>query len=97
MSSTGAKYSLKKTIWAKQIRIAPDLKTPLCLAVRLYGCLWSKGLVSYTMPPNDIYEKTYYEGELENDGFNNGNDIILYMNSIKKQKLKVPVDLVLKW
>lgn len=87
MTSTGDKYSLKHSIWANQIRVVPILDTPICLTVQWYGCLWSEGLISYTMPPNDIGEKDYYDGELENDLLKNGNVIISQYK--KKQKLNM--------
>lgn len=84
MSQTGNKYSLKQSIWASKIRITPILETPICLSVQLYGCLWSEGLVSYTMPPNDIGEKDYYDGELENGVLKNGNNVSSCIFRIKK-------------
>lgn len=49
------KNNLNPPIWASKIRFIPysSHRRTLCMRVELYGCYWSVGVVSYTMPNGD--------------------------------------------
>ncbi|XP_011501305.1 PREDICTED: discoidin domain-containing receptor 2-like [Ceratosolen solmsi marchali] len=50
-----AKHELDPPIWASKIRFLPydsHMRT-VCMRVELYGCYWSDGVVSYSMPQGD--------------------------------------------
>lgn len=62
------KQDLDSPIWASKIRFYPYSyhKRTVCLRVELYGCKWTDGIVSYTMPQGDkrgpnweFYDSTY--------------------------------------
>ncbi|XP_060535440.1 discoidin domain-containing receptor tyrosine kinase B-like [Cylas formicarius] len=49
------KTQLDPPIWASKIRFIPysSHKRTVCMRVELYGCRWSDGIVSYSMPQGD--------------------------------------------
>ncbi|CAH1133084.1 unnamed protein product [Ceutorhynchus assimilis] len=69
------KTMLDPPIWASKIRFLPysSHKRTVCMRVEVYGCKWSDGIVSYSMPQGDrkgnsweFYDFTYdghWDGE----------------------------------
>lgn len=51
----GAKRHLDPPLWASKIRLYPysHHKRTVCMRVELYGCRWTDGIVSYSMPQGD--------------------------------------------
>ncbi|ERL85490.1 hypothetical protein D910_02909 [Dendroctonus ponderosae] len=51
----GAKRQLDPPLWASKIRLYPysHHKRTVCMRVELYGCRWTDGIVSYSMPQGD--------------------------------------------
>ncbi|XP_075228962.1 discoidin domain-containing receptor 2-like [Lycorma delicatula] len=50
-----AKLDLDPPMWASKVRFLPysyHMRT-VCMRVELYGCLWTEGIVSYSMPQGD--------------------------------------------
>ncbi|XP_039763823.1 discoidin domain-containing receptor 2-like isoform X2 [Pararge aegeria] len=49
------KNQLDPPIWASKIRFIPYTthRRTICMRVELYGCFWSVGIVSYSMPKGD--------------------------------------------
>ncbi|CAB3226095.1 unnamed protein product [Arctia plantaginis] len=49
------KNHLEPPIWASKIRFIPysSHRRTVCMRVELYGCYWSVGIVSYSMPKGD--------------------------------------------
>ncbi|XP_034839264.1 discoidin domain-containing receptor 2 isoform X1 [Maniola hyperantus] len=49
------KNHLEPPIWASKIRFIPysSHRRTICMRVELYGCFWSVGIVSYSMPKGD--------------------------------------------
>lgn len=49
------KNHLEPPIWASKIRFIPNSshRRTVCMRVELYGCYWSTGIVSYSMPKGD--------------------------------------------
>ncbi|ENN72269.1 hypothetical protein YQE_11130, partial [Dendroctonus ponderosae] len=75
-----SKTILDPPIWASKVRFLPyssHMRT-VCMRVELYGCRWSDGVVSYSMPQGDkkgtsweFYDFTYdghWDGEKLKDG-----------------------------
>ncbi|CAH2001902.1 unnamed protein product [Acanthoscelides obtectus] len=70
-----SKTQLDPPIWASKIRFLPysSHKRTVCMRVEVYGCKWSDGIVSYSMPQGDkrggnweFYDFTYdghWDGE----------------------------------
>ncbi|VEN62965.1 unnamed protein product [Callosobruchus maculatus] len=70
-----SKSQLDPPIWASKIRFLPysSHKRTVCMRVEVYGCRWSDGIVSYSMPQGDkrggnweFYDFTYdghWDGE----------------------------------
>ncbi|XP_065221336.1 discoidin domain-containing receptor 2 isoform X2 [Planococcus citri] len=62
-----AKRHLDPPIWASRIRFVPYSyhRRTVCMRVEVYGCPWSDGIVSYSMPQGDkrgdweFYDATY--------------------------------------
>ncbi|XP_024936412.1 discoidin domain-containing receptor 2 isoform X2 [Cephus cinctus] len=50
-----SKHELEPPIWASKIRFVPYsyYRRTVCMRVELYGCYWSDGVVSYSMPQGD--------------------------------------------
>ncbi|KAL0101425.1 hypothetical protein PUN28_018925 [Cardiocondyla obscurior] len=71
-----SKHELEPPLWASKIRFLPYsyYKRMVCMRVELYGCYWSDGVVSYSMPQGDkrgngweFFDATYdghWDGEL---------------------------------
>ncbi|CAG9558828.1 unnamed protein product [Danaus chrysippus] len=49
------KHHLEPPVWASKIRFIPysSHRRTVCMRVELYGCYWSVGIVSYSMPKGD--------------------------------------------
>ncbi|CAL7940306.1 unnamed protein product [Xylocopa violacea] len=70
------KHELEPPLWASKIRFLPysHHTRTVCMRVELYGCYWSDGVVSYSMPQGDkrgneweFFDATYdghWDGEL---------------------------------
>ncbi|XP_015177984.1 PREDICTED: epithelial discoidin domain-containing receptor 1-like [Polistes dominula] len=50
-----SKHELEPPLWASKIRFLPfsSHTRTVCMRVELYGCYWSDGVVSYSMPQGD--------------------------------------------
>nr|XP_031826228.1 discoidin domain-containing receptor 2-like isoform X2 [Nomia melanderi] len=50
-----SKHELEPPLWASKIRFLPysHHTRTVCMRVELYGCYWSDGVVSYSMPQGD--------------------------------------------
>ncbi|XP_012056356.1 PREDICTED: epithelial discoidin domain-containing receptor 1-like [Atta cephalotes] len=50
-----SKHELEPPLWASKIRFLPYSyhRRTVCMRVELYGCYWSDGVVSYSMPQGD--------------------------------------------
>ncbi|KAF7389006.1 discoidin domain-containing receptor 2-like [Vespula maculifrons] len=50
-----SKHELEPPLWASKIRFLPFSRhtRTVCMRVELYGCYWSDGVVSYSMPQGD--------------------------------------------
>ncbi|KYM94354.1 Discoidin domain-containing receptor 2, partial [Cyphomyrmex costatus] len=71
-----SKHELEPPLWASKIRFLPYSyhRRTVCMRVELYGCYWSDGVVSYSMPQGDkrsngweFFDMTYdghWDGEL---------------------------------
>ncbi|XP_024873098.1 discoidin domain-containing receptor 2 [Temnothorax americanus] len=71
-----SKRELEPPLWASKIRFLPYSyhRRTVCMRVELYGCYWSDGVVSYSMPQGDkrgngweFFDATYdghWDGEL---------------------------------
>ncbi|XP_011346909.1 discoidin domain-containing receptor 2 isoform X2 [Ooceraea biroi] len=71
-----SKHELERPVWASKIRFLPysHHRRTVCMRVELYGCYWSDGVVSYSMPQGDkrgngweFFDATYdghWDGEL---------------------------------
>ncbi|KAH0950275.1 hypothetical protein HN011_010579, partial [Eciton burchellii] len=71
-----SKHELEPPLWASKIRFLPysHHRRTVCMRVELYGCYWSDGVVSYSMPQGDkrgngweFFDATYdghWDGEL---------------------------------
>ncbi|XP_076649969.1 discoidin domain-containing receptor 2 [Halictus rubicundus] len=71
-----SKHELEPPLWASKIRFLPysHHTRTVCMRVELYGCYWSDGVVSYSMPQGDkrgngweFFDVTYdglWDGEL---------------------------------
>ncbi|XP_036149623.1 epithelial discoidin domain-containing receptor 1 isoform X2 [Monomorium pharaonis] len=71
-----SKHELEPPLWASKIRFLPYSyhRRTVCMRVELYGCYWSDGVVSYSMPQGDkrgngweFFDATYdghWDGEL---------------------------------
>ncbi|XP_070172199.1 discoidin domain-containing receptor 2-like isoform X1 [Polyergus mexicanus] len=71
-----SKHELQPPLWASKIRFLPYSyhRRTVCMRVELYGCYWSDGVVSYSMPQGDkrgngweFFDATYdghWDGEL---------------------------------
>ncbi|XP_051161708.1 discoidin domain-containing receptor tyrosine kinase B-like [Leptopilina boulardi] len=71
-----SKSELEPPIWASKVRFMPYSyhRRTVCMRVELYGCYWSDGVVSYSMPQGDkrgndweFFDATYdghWDGEL---------------------------------
>ncbi|XP_076386248.1 discoidin domain-containing receptor 2 isoform X1 [Megachile rotundata] len=71
-----SKHELEPPLWASKIRFLPysHHTRTVCMRVELYGCYWSDGVVSYSMPQGDkrgngweFFDATYdghWDGEL---------------------------------
>ncbi|XP_006568429.1 discoidin domain-containing receptor 2 isoform X2 [Apis mellifera] len=72
-----SKHELEPPLWASKIRFLPysHHTRTVCMRVELYGCYWSDGVVSYSMPQGDkrgneweFFDATYdghWDGELQ--------------------------------
>ncbi|KAG7313144.1 hypothetical protein JYU34_000233 [Plutella xylostella] len=49
------KTRLEPVVWASRVRVIPysSHRRTVCMRVELYGCHWSAGIVSYSMPKGD--------------------------------------------
>lgn len=63
-----SKHNLDPPIWASKIRFLPYSyhRRTVCMRVEIYGCAWSDGIVSYSMPQGDtmgagweLFDATY--------------------------------------
>ncbi|XP_046997126.1 discoidin domain-containing receptor tyrosine kinase B-like [Schistocerca americana] len=71
-----SKQQLEPAIWASRVRFLPYSyhRRTVCMRVELYGCRWTDGVVSYSMPQGDkrgagweLFDATYdghWDGEL---------------------------------
>ncbi|XP_012279400.1 discoidin domain-containing receptor 2 [Orussus abietinus] len=71
-----SKHELDPPLWASKIRFLPYSyhRRTVCMRVELYGCYWSDGVVSYSMPQGDkrgneweFFDATYdghWDGDL---------------------------------
>ncbi|XP_049828214.1 discoidin domain-containing receptor 2-like [Schistocerca gregaria] len=71
-----SKQQLEPAIWASRVRFLPYSyhRRTVCMRVELYGCRWTDGVVSYSMPQGDkrgagweFFDATYdghWDGEL---------------------------------
>lgn len=59
--------NLKHPVWASKIRIVVQshFNEAPCISFELFGCLWTKGIVSYDMPVNDLGDRKFYDGITE--------------------------------
>lgn len=67
-------FNLKHPVWASKIRLVPHRysnEVP-CISLELFGCLWTKGIISYEMPVNDLGDKKCYDGKTEGGFKKNG-------------------------
>ncbi|XP_046735368.1 epithelial discoidin domain-containing receptor 1-like [Diprion similis] len=72
-----SKHELKPPLWASKVRFLPYSyhRRTVCMRVELYGCYWSDGVVSYSMPQGDkrgngweFFDATYdghWDGDLQ--------------------------------
>lgn len=75
-----SKAELKPPIWASRIRFYPYSyhKRTVCMRVELYGCRWTDGIVSYSMPQGDKkgsnweFYDTAYDGHWDGDELKHG-------------------------
>ncbi|XP_050300890.1 discoidin domain-containing receptor 2-like [Anthonomus grandis grandis] len=75
-----SKHQLDPPIWASKIRFFPYSyhKRTVCLRVELYGCRWTDGIVSYSMPQGDKRGSNWefydigYDGDWEGHELKNG-------------------------
>ncbi|KAK0181074.1 hypothetical protein PV327_003391 [Microctonus hyperodae] len=70
------KHDLDPPLWASKIRFFPysNHRRTVCMRVELYGCLWTDGIIAYSMPQGDtrgneweFFDSTYdghWDGEL---------------------------------
>ncbi|XP_030749295.1 discoidin domain-containing receptor tyrosine kinase B-like [Sitophilus oryzae] len=72
-----AKRQLDPPLWASKIRFYPYSfhKRTVCMRVELYGCRWTDGLVSYTMPQGDKRGANWEFYDFGYDGFWDGNEL----------------------
>ncbi|XP_058790715.1 epithelial discoidin domain-containing receptor 1-like isoform X2 [Phymastichus coffea] len=69
-----AKHELDPPIWASKIRFLPydsHMRT-VCMRVELYGCYWSDGIVSYSMPQGETRSKDWEFYDVTYDGLWDG-------------------------
>ncbi|KAG7197505.1 hypothetical protein KM043_007184 [Ampulex compressa] len=70
-----SKHILEPAVWASKIRFLPYSyhRRTVCMRVELYGCHWTDGIVSYSMPQGDkrgnweFFDATYdgyWDGQL---------------------------------
>ncbi|KAJ8931655.1 hypothetical protein NQ314_015412 [Rhamnusium bicolor] len=70
-----SKTPLDPPIWASKIRFLPysNHKRTVCMRVEVYGCWWTDGIVSYSMPqgdkrgPNWEFYDTTYDGHWDGE------------------------------
>ncbi|KAL6261704.1 hypothetical protein P5V15_006793 [Pogonomyrmex californicus] len=98
-----SKHELEPPLWASKIRFLPYSyhKRTVCMRVELYGCYWSDGVVSYSMPQGDkrgngweFFDATYdghWDGELRRglgqltDGRTGPNNFKMYYDNDRAQ------------
>lgn len=74
------KTILDPPIWASKIRFLPysPQKRTVCMRVEIYGCRWSDGVVSYSMPQGDKKGPVWkffdfaYDGQQDGDILKHG-------------------------
>ncbi|KAB0795691.1 hypothetical protein PPYR_09752 [Photinus pyralis] len=69
-----SKTQLEPPIWATKIRFLPYSyhKRTVCMRVELYGCRWSDGIVSYSMPQGDKRSPNWEFYDSAYDGYWDG-------------------------
>lgn len=72
-----AKYELEPPIWATKIRFYPYSyhKRTVCMRVELYGCRWTEGIVSYSMPQGDKRGSNWEFYDFAYDGHWDGHEL----------------------
>lgn len=74
------KHELDPPIWASKIKFFPYSyhKRTVCMRVELYGCRWTDGILSYSMPQGDKrgsnweFYDTAYDGQWTGDELRHG-------------------------
>ncbi|KAB0797030.1 hypothetical protein PPYR_11091 [Photinus pyralis] len=75
-----SKKELDPPIWANRVRFLPYSyhKRTVCMRVELYGCKWTDGIISYSMPQGDKrgsnweFYDTAYDGHWDGDELKHG-------------------------
>ncbi|KAL3275329.1 hypothetical protein HHI36_020096 [Cryptolaemus montrouzieri] len=72
-----AKRELDLPMWATKVRFYPYSyhKRTVCMRVELYGCRWTDGLVSYSMPQGDKRGSNWEFYDFAYDGHWEGDDL----------------------
>ncbi|KAK9877951.1 hypothetical protein WA026_020171 [Henosepilachna vigintioctopunctata] len=72
-----SKYQLNPPIWASRIRFLPFSyhKRTVCMRVEVYGCYWSEGIISYSMPQGDKRSSTWELYDTSYDGYWDGKEL----------------------
>lgn len=72
-----AKRELDPPIWASKIRFYPYSyhKRTVCMRVELYGCKWTDGIVSYSMPQGDKRGANWEFYDFSYDGHWDGDEL----------------------
>ncbi|XP_072398814.1 discoidin domain-containing receptor 2 isoform X3 [Diabrotica undecimpunctata] len=72
-----AKRELDPPIWASKIRFYPYSyhKRTVCMRVELYGCQWTDGIISYSMPQGDKRGNNWEFYDFRYDGEWDGNNL----------------------
>ncbi|XP_060535114.1 discoidin domain-containing receptor 2-like isoform X2 [Cylas formicarius] len=72
-----SKRQLDPPLWASKIRFYPYSyhKRTVCMRVELYGCRWTDGIVSYSMPQGDKRGSNWEFYDNGYDGLWDGNDL----------------------
>ncbi|XP_017770325.1 PREDICTED: epithelial discoidin domain-containing receptor 1-like [Nicrophorus vespilloides] len=72
-----AKKTLDPPIWASKIRFYPYSyhQRTVCMRVELYGCKWTDGIVSYSMPQGDKRGSNWEFYDFGYDGHWDGHDL----------------------
>lgn len=72
-----SKKELDPPLWASKIRFYPYSyhKRTVCMRVELYGCRWTDGIVSYSMPQGDKRGSNWEFYDFGYDGHWDGNEL----------------------